>query len=201
MRIDYKKLTPETRVLEAYPELKANPVFSKPIVGFDKNYSNKILIYILWCFGKDSPIEEINDIRKRKVECAMRVGWKQNAKGKFSEAIEKILDYQDSAVNVMICEFFKIQRSRTWEMYFSNRETFAQVQAELREKIDSDLDPDKRLKAHELKMKLVINSKLLHESLEVLEEELFHKEEELIGVVSDLKESEFRVGPAERFAK
>lgn len=100
------QLGDKENALEKYPSLKKYKEFSVKIPNF-----NKVLKYISLAYDGNSPMQVINSIPTRKIECLLSAGFTKNDNGKFTEQCEGILKCSDPQIVAMIMRYIRMQKN------------------------------------------------------------------------------------------
>ena len=113
-------------VLNAYPDL--NNIFSG-ITDWVGKYSltefDEFVRYLILVYHQKSPFaQNISDTIKRKVEVLVYLGIKPDAKGKFSDNIDRLIYVRDESVAYITIQFIKYENDRMWAKYCVNCELY-----------------------------------------------------------------------------
>lgn len=99
---------------------------------FKRKNKARILKYIEFCFDKESPLNSIENFRKRQIKACQKA--KLNP-----EAIDvlNIMNFEDDEVNVLINTYLgKIKNSNLYDSLISNQFVFWTIQEEMRKPLD-----------------------------------------------------------------
>lgn len=202
MKFDLSKLNnTKLEALEVFPLLTRYEEFVTPKLEEYDLPLDKVIKFVLWCYGQRSDLAGEADLSRRKLEAITRAGFKPVKKGEFPEAVVALLNSRFYEVTRMITRLLRLERNREFAMWISNLEAFDQVQEELRMPVVG-LEDDKKMRAYELKLKLSAESVVLAERIKKQEESLFQNDEDLIDSVNAIgtAKSDFEAGWAEKFA-
>lgn len=140
-----------------------------------KNYKKKdrpeLVRYILLMYDKNSPfVRNFSSYEKRQVETAAFVGYPADKKKLVNE---RLFELKDEDVINMIIDFCKLMADLKWTALISNLQTFYQYQKAIYEEVvDVKGDTDK-LKAAEIKSKLLKECDQIIERVEQYEKDIF----------------------------
>lgn len=153
----------DQNIFEAYPQLRevVEP-FSESLP--DVNY-HQYFRYLSFCYDPNSPLaKEIQDIQKRKEAAKAEVG------------------YEGAEHHQIAVEFIKtVVRSRIWTLICNMDFVFDEYTDKLNELIKGS-DPEKSLKAVELKNKMLDQQASMVDKREELYNRLFDDDKELVEV-------------------
>lgn len=157
-------------ILATYPE----------VMAFEHKYKDKIIDFIILLYRKDSPlILTYPELSQRKSVAALECNLDPQ-----SDYMQSVFLLKEEPVLAIInCFLQRVQSSYTFERMISDMEIFSEFQRAMRSPVPSfDVDPDKQLKAIEIKGKLSAQSKLLEENIKAAWQELYGNDEDLRDV-------------------
>lgn len=148
-------------ILATYPEVQS----------FQHKDKDKIIDFIILLYRKESPlILTYPDLSQRKLVAAKQSGL--DPENDFMQKVFK-LDVPE-VLSIVNCLLQKIQYNYVFERMISDMEVFSEFQRAIRSPVpDFEVDPDKQLKAIEIKGKLSEASKKLEENIKSCLEQLY----------------------------
>lgn len=141
------------------------------VISFSHKDKEKIIDYIILLYDKDSPLIQLySELTYRKTIACEKVGLNPE-----SQLMQDIFCLKNDEVLAIIdCFLQKIQCNYTFESMISDMEIFSEFQRSMRKPVpDFEVDPDKQLKAIEMKSKLSSQSKILVENIKSYMNELY----------------------------
>jgi len=101
---------------------KSFPVFEL----FDEfsQLDTKIIKYIVACYDKNSPLQQLDDIMKRKIEAAKDAGYTPDKSQHFPDEVEDMMLCRNKKVNKAIVRYCHLQSDMRWAFYVSAMENF-----------------------------------------------------------------------------
>lgn len=178
MRFPIHELKLDVDLVEKFPLLKQFPEFrieTMTVSTYEGDVifkdPNQLIRYVLYCYDLNIAWD-VPDFESRKKESAKLVGI---LKGK---QLDLMINNEISFLNDMIIAFFRIQNNRKYRWKIMGMDLLDQYQRIIMEPISGLLDDDKRLRAAELKSKLMKESKSIGEEIDVINKEFLGSEEE-----------------------
>ena len=141
------------------------------VISFSHKDKEKIIDYIILLYNKDSPLIQLySDLAYRKNVACEKAGLNPE-----SQLMQDIFCLKNDEVLAIIdCFLQKIQCNYAFESMISDMEIFSEFQRAMRKPVpDFEVDPDKQLKAVEIKSKLSSQSKILVENIKSAMNELY----------------------------
>lgn len=196
LQYNVKSLDPAGFVLNRWPELTRFPEFTAKItekkrvedswvdaaVDIDQD---KVIRYIFFCYDKNSPFLLEKNLVRRKVLCAIEAGFKPGDQGKFTYEVECLLKGQLEAANRMIVRFVRNQRDIRFALLVAGMENYYDNIQKLEERRRGDDAKDNTDKTE-----LFTRTKKMLEELEVMADDIFNNDKELMYVADDINEEE-----------
>jgi len=107
--------------LKHFTKLKVYQEFTAPVHNLSKL---KVLAYISYMYDKNTPLNAIQDILKRKVQAAELAGFKKEKGGVFSKIVENMMRCKNKAVNKMIIRYVRMQRNPKYSYLVTIEEAY-----------------------------------------------------------------------------
>lgn len=137
----------------------------------DRKDLDKVIRYAMIMFDKKSPlIRHSTNLQVRKDEAALVAGYDRT---KDQDALKKIFDFSDLALQIITIKFLKEQQDTYWSMIISSEQTFYEYQQALLEPVTSFKDDKDKLAATQLKSKLMDDSDRIAERIETYYAKVF----------------------------
>lgn len=125
-----------------------------------------ILKYIVYCYDKKSPLMEIDDLAKRKIEAASLAGFERDEHG-IKPVYMDMMKCHDEKVNKMIVRFCRMQGSITFSHLVANTEAYYNIMEELVNKTKVN-DPEERLSIEKKRVEIAAKANDLIKNIEEL---------------------------------
>jgi hypothetical protein len=113
-------------VLSHFEKLGEHHEFNLELDGFEKDRSN-IIKYIVYVYDRNSPFLRIEDIVKRKVQAALKAGFRakiKNNRRQFKTEVDYMLKGYNQNVNKMIVRYCRMQKSKKYMILVAMEEGF-----------------------------------------------------------------------------
>jgi len=201
LQYNVKSLKPKQKVLEVFSELERysefNVVLREAKVFLKKNKDeeseeapkiidkDKFIKYIIYCYDKKSPFLMEKNLYKRKVLCAIEAGFELNKDGKFFPHIEDAIAGRNELANRMIIRYVRNQRDLRYSLLVSGLENYYDNISKLEERRKGDDAEDSTTKTD-----LFAKTKKMLDDLEVLGDDLFQGDIELIYTADEVGQEE-----------
>lgn len=96
--------------------------------GFKRKNKARILKYIEFCFDQDSPLNSIENFRKRQIKACKKAKLDPER-----EDVLEIINFEDKDVNILINAYLgKVKNSNLYDSLISNQFVFWTIQEEMR---------------------------------------------------------------------
>jgi len=168
------ELDPRVQLTKEFPRLGTVQVFAKSTGRIE---SNLLLRYVIFCYDRYSPLREIEDLPLRKETALHLAGITEPSPG-----VEALLDNKLPIVCDMIIEYCRLQNSRVFQMKVVALEALYEYQRLIIDPIDRDLDDDKKMRAANLKTKLIEDCDVIHSKIKKYNEELYGSDDDAVEV-------------------
>lgn len=183
-------------ILKAFPDLTRFKEFSEPLVKFvlkEKDWvpeqlnldRNMVLRYVFYCYDKKTPFLSEKNLIRRKILCVQEAGFVAGKDGNFHKEVDDVLRGYNEVVNRMIVRFVRNQRDLRYALLVSGLENYydnINKLTEIRKKDDA--------KDSSLKTDLFNSTKKMLDDLELLSDEVFNNDKELMFTADQLGEEE-----------
>lgn len=156
MKYDIRKIPFKERIQDYYVELETPTVRSDPL-------TDKLLRYTIYLYDKESPLREIQDVKKRKDEAV-----------KLSN-LNEVPDPEDKVFIKIQRHFFKVQGDKKFELMASGEELLSQLMLKVRQPVPKTekSNPEREMKTYEIKTKCFHEAFKIQESIDKLHGEIF----------------------------
>lgn len=163
------EMNPKDSLLEKFPKLINNQILSRGETIID---SNLALRFVIFCYDKNSKLQEIQNVTERKIAALSLAGVKN------PKDYPDILNNEVRPICLMIVEYLKIHNDRIYQMRQTSAEAFQNYQTVIIEGLDETLDDDKKMRAAILKSTLMEDCDKINKRIEAYDVLLYGSSEE-----------------------
>lgn len=174
MRFKIHELPEDTDLFKEFPVLNNFTSFKVPYLHYknaELTYDrNEMMRYVFYCY--DISIEwDTPDLKTRKERAGKLAGLKTNF-------IQMLVENSLPEANAMILDFLKIQNNRRFTWKIAAEILMDEYYGLIFDPIDSKSDDEKKLKAANLKTKVLTDCKTMGKEIDELDKEFFGSTEE-----------------------
>lgn len=144
--------------------------------------NNNMIRYIVYVYDKNSPLQAVDEMPKRKAEAAALAGFVPKSDGEFHEDLVRVMKGTHDIANKMIIRYLRMQKRPTYSLLVATNEAYY---AALEKMIDNSQDAGKIVYKEVRDMKKEMDACILdlfeEDNTQELEDALFRyiEEEEL----------------------
>lgn len=196
LQYNVRRLKDGEQILSAFPDLTRFNEFMCPItrpkmvekewveeeINIDRN---KVLKYIFYCYDKRTPFMSEKNMVRRKVLCCLEAGFTADKEGKFSREVDDMLRGYNDIINRMIVRFVRNQRDLRYALLVSGTENYYDNINKLTEIRKRDDAKDSNQKTD-----LFNSTRKMLDDLELLADEVFNNDKDLMFVADQVNEEE-----------
>lgn len=189
-------LDKDADILKEFSDLTRFKEFSESLIKFvlkEKDWvpeplnldRNMVLRYVFYCYDKKTPFLSEKNLIRRKILCAQEAGFAVGKDGLFHKDVDDILRGYNEVVNRMIVRFVRNQRDLRYALLVSGLENYydnINKLTEIRKKDDA--------KDSSLKTDLFNSTKVMLDDLELLSDEVFNSDKELMFIADQVNQEE-----------
>ena len=177
MKFPIFELPLDEDLLSKFNRLTSFSEFKEDIPNLDNNL---VIRYIFFCYDHTIQWDTL-DFKSRKKKAAELAGFK-----KFNRNVVLMLNNAIPEVNQMITAFFRIQNNRKFRRKIMALELLDQYHKIIMEPIRKKLDDDKRMRAANLKTKLMEDCETLDAMIDGIDVEFFGSTDEALAIEENL---------------
>jgi hypothetical protein len=177
MKFPIFELPLDQDLLVQFKRLQSFPAFKQALPNLDINL---VMRYIFFCYDQSIQWDTL-DFKTRKKKAIELAGFK-----KFDRNVVLMLNNAIPEVNQMIVAFFQIQNNRKLRRKIMALELLDQYHKIIMEPIRKKLDDDKRMRAANLKTKLMEDCETLDRMIDGIDDEYFGSSDEALKVTENL---------------
>ncbi len=187
MDVNILKFFPDlTRFKEFNAELTKPEFIEKQWIDVPMDIDkNKVLRYVFYCYDKKTPFLSEKNLIRRKMLCIQEAGFKPKKDGLFEKNVDDILKGYNDIVNRMIVRFVRNQRDLRYALLVSGMENYYDNINKLTEIRKNDDAKDSSLKTD-----LFNSSQKMLDDLELLSDQVFNNDKDLMFVADQINEEE-----------